>query len=84
MFTIKNIEKNRLDRTFIFTDFRDCSKEIPNDVPNVNKPQTPPNIATKRLSSAKRHQLYNPNAINATIAKAIKHGITLNFIVSSN
>lgn len=82
-FEIKNIVKNRLDRTFIFVDFRGCSNEMPNEVPNVSREATPPNIATKRLSSAKRHQLYSPNANNATIANAIKLVTALNFIVSS-
>lgn len=83
IFEIKNTKKNRLESSFIFVDFRDFSKDIPKDVPNVHKKHIPPNIAINKLRSAKRHQLYSPKANNAAIANAIMLGIILIFIVSS-
>lgn len=76
----KKSKANTPETTFILTDVRLLSKEIPKEVIRVQHNVAPPKIETRRFASAILHQLYSAYANKADNATAIVVSIALHFI----
>ena len=74
---------NTPDNTRTFTVVLESSNEIANIPPRVSSKLIPPKIESSICISASLHQLYNPYAIKALIARAIILGTILSFIFFS-
>lgn len=76
----KKSKANTPETTFIFTEVRLLSKEIPKVVTRAQPKVAPPNIETRRFASVILHQLYSAYANKADNATAIVVSIALHFI----
>lgn len=76
----KKSKVNTPETTFILTEVRLLSKEIPKVVTRVQHNVAPPKIETKRFASVVLHQLYSAYANKTDNATAMVVSIALHFI----
>ena len=76
----KKSKVNTPETTFILTEVRLLSKEIPKVVTRVQPKVAPPKIETKRFASVVLHQLYSAYANKTDNATAMVVSIALHFI----